>query len=387
MDICVLNPYFYPQPGGTEHVLLELYKRLAKRHSVTVLTSSLKPGSEEATDTVEGMKVVRLKTKLHRIPGLPLPLLEMEGLDRRIKENGADIYHINNRYQYFHRTLDSIKGTGSKLALTIHNALPQGINAETDIVGYLYDVVWGRALMRSSDIITAVSENAMMTTVPRECHGRTCVISNGVDHDKFMPRRGSREARAIRRELGMEDGKIILNTARLVAQKGQVYLIRAVARLSKKIAGGEKVSLLIIGKGPLRAALEREARACGIADRFRIIDSVPEDRMQYYYNAADVYAMPSLYEPAAVAVLEAMSSGLPMVVSDVGGLPELVERAGLYSGCRDVDGIAAGLLRLLQDRRRAGELGLKARDLAVRRHDWDSLAKVYERKFEGAVKG
>ena len=50
MDICVLNPYFYPQQGGTERVLLEVYKRLAKKHNITVLTSALKSGDGERID-------------------------------------------------------------------------------------------------------------------------------------------------------------------------------------------------------------------------------------------------------------------------------------------------------------------------------------------------
>ena len=63
MDICVLNPYFYPQQGGTERVLLEVYKRLSKKHNITVLTSALKSGDGERVDYLFGMKVVRLATK------------------------------------------------------------------------------------------------------------------------------------------------------------------------------------------------------------------------------------------------------------------------------------------------------------------------------------
>ena len=141
MDICVLNPYFYPYKGGTEKVLLEVYRRLAKRHNITVLTSTVPGRNERRSEEIHGIKVIRLKTRQYALPGLPLPFESFEGLNSAIVRAGADLYHINNRYQYFYLNIMSLKSVG-KLCLTIHNSLPLNIDRPTDFFGRAYDVVW-----------------------------------------------------------------------------------------------------------------------------------------------------------------------------------------------------------------------------------------------------
>ncbi len=382
MDICVLNPYFHPQYGGTEHVLFEIYKRAAKRHNITVLTSSLNSGAR-TVDHIYGMKVVRMETRPHNIPGLPLPLLEMKGIGEEIARAGADIYHINNRYQYFNWTVKAIKQTGKKLAITIHNALPIGIDFSTDTVGLLYDAVWGRKIMMQSDLITAVSRNTMLTTVPKNCLDKTHVIPNGVDFERFRPRPGDRKARAIRERAG--SGKLVLNTARLVRQKGQVYLIRALAKLNKGNADGN-CGLMIIGSGPLRGLLKSEAKAQGLDNACTLAEGIQDNDLPYYYNAADVYAMPSLYEPSGLAVLEAMASGTPVVASSIGGLPEIIRDGGRYVTPRNVEGLAAEIKLLMDNKKLASRLSRNARNIVVKHHDWDRIAREYERRFEETIR-
>ena len=384
MDICVLNPYFYPQQGGTERVLLEVYKRLSKKHNITVLTSALKSGDGERVDYLFGMKVVRLATKFHNIPGLPLPFLEMEGLSENITAENSDIYHINNRYQYFHRTIRTIKDTGKKLALTIHNALPREIDLETDMVGFAFDVCWGRPLMKMVDIITAVSENTKTTTVPKKFYDKTSVITNGVDFERFHFRTGGKISK-IKADLGFE-GKVILNTARFVRQKGQIYLIRAVAKLKNEGVLDGGINLMLIGRGPLLQMLKDEAAKLGLKKDFRIIEWITDRDLPYYYNVADVYSMPSLYKPAGLAVMEAMASGIPSVASNVGGLPSVVQNGGLYAEPRDVDSLAEKIRTLIEDRKAASALARNAREIVVKYHNWDRIAKIDEKKFEETIR-
>jgi glycosyltransferase involved in cell wall biosynthesis len=330
------------------------------------------------------MKVVRLATKFHNIPGLPLPFLEMERLSENITAENADIYHINNRYQYFHRTIRTIKDTGKKLALTIHNALPREIDLETDMVGYAFDVCWGRPLMKKADIITTVSENTKTTTVPKRYYNKTCVITNGVDFKKFRFRSGRRILK-IKNDLGFE-GRVVLNTARLVRQKGQIYLIRAVAKLKNEGVLGEGVNLLLIGRGPLLRMLKDEAARLGLKGDFAVVEWIADRDLPYYYNTADVYAMPSLYEPAGLAIMEAMASEIPSVASNVGGLPGIVRNGGVYAEPRDVDALAERIRMLIENKKTALVLARNARKLVVKYHDWDRIVGIYEKKFEETIR-
>ncbi|MGC8496098.1 MAG: glycosyltransferase family 4 protein [Candidatus Micrarchaeia archaeon] len=370
MDICVLNPYFYPYYGGTEKVLLQVYSRLAKKHNITVLTSNA-PGKAKSTDYVKGIRVVRLESRYTNFPGLPLPYVSMPGLNEEIIKEKAEIYHINNRFQYAMSNINAIKQTRAKIAITIHNSLPQGIDFLTDSGGLIYDIMIGRRIIHSSDLITGVSKYAIESTVPKNDRGRAHVVYNGVDSKLFRPRK--------RRH---ENIIHVLNNGRLVPQKGQEYLIKAVALLARE----REIDLTIIGKGPLERKLLNLAAKEGMASRFRIISQIKESEMPRYYNNADVFALPSLYEPAGLALLEAMACATPSIATQIGGIPEVMGKCGLYVEPNSVTSIYEKLSYIVSNTHYAKKLGECARKRVIENNNWDKIAKEYERLFSITLK-
>ncbi|MEM0154355.1 MAG: glycosyltransferase family 4 protein [Methanothrix sp.] len=382
MEICVLNPYFYPYFGGTEKVLLEIYKRLAKSNNITVITSSI--GSKPGEETFENIKILRLKTSQRMLPHLPLPFVSMEGLNAAIEKSAADLYHINNRYQYFKGTINAIKKTSGKLALTIHNSLPRGIDPVTDIGGLAYDLFWGRKIMHSADVITAVSKNAMETTVPLNLRKKSQVIFNGIDYRLFTPSTDSSRVASIRASMGFGDGILLISNGRLTAQKGHAYLIRAAAELNRI---GKLTNLFIIGRGPMESKLVALAKKLGIPDKFKISHGIEEKDLPYYYNAADMFVFPSLYEPAGMAMLEALSCGTPTIATRVGGIPEALKDYGEYIKIKDVKSITDAIVNVSSDIGHYRKLALECRkDVIEKEHDWDTIAKMYEEAFEQALR-
>lgn len=383
MDICVLNPFFHPYSGGTEKVLLEVYKRLAKKHNVTVLSASLDPRGKTTKEEVAGIQVVRLKSDYISIPGLPLPFVNMHDLNRRVEEVDADIYHINNRYECFPGTVKRIKEVGGKVVLTIHNALPKGIDALTDGGGLLYDVLAGRRVMHMSDIITGVSKNALTTTLTADDLKKSYVIFNGVDYRIFKPRaRSDKMVNSVRKGLGIKGRELVMTNGRLIPQKGHVYLMEAVASLVNQ---GEDIGMFIIGRGYLRERLFELAEDLGIHDRFTIVSNIPEVKLPYYYNAASIFTLPSLYEPASIALLESLTTALPTVASRVGGIPEMMKNTGCYSQPRSSAALKNSIEYILRNRKRSGSLARKGRKLMIKEHDWDRISKQYETLFESLV--
>ncbi len=382
MDICVLNPFFYPYAGGTEKVLLQVYGRLAKRHNVTVLSAMLDNSNKRAVDYIQGIRVVRLPTKYVNMPGLPLPLPIMHGLNGEIEKAGADLYHINNRFVYFPSTIRKIKSLNKTLALTIHNALPHGINLHTDAGGLLYDVLIGRKTMHAADIITAVSKNTIETTVPERDRNKAHVVYNGIDYRRFKHRgKREREVEEIEKRLEL-NGASILNNARLVPQKGQQYLIKAVADLEKS----RDISLVLLGRGPLERKLRGMIARLGMEKKIRIISGVPEEELPYYYNAFDLFALPSLYEPGSVALLEAMASELPIIATKAGGTHEVLREGGIYIREKDAVDTKEKIAHALRNRTEMAERARRARSIVVEEHDWDKIAKRYETLFEETLK-
>ncbi|MGI0100712.1 MAG: glycosyltransferase family 4 protein [Candidatus Micrarchaeaceae archaeon] len=384
MDICVVNPFFYPYKGGTEKVLLEVYSRLAKRHNVTIITSALKERNRPSVSEIFGIKVVRLRTFHEHIPIFPMPFLFFDGLTKAIAKEKSDIYHINNRYQFFEDSVNTIKRMDRKIALTIHNALPKNIDPVTDELGYFYDWLWGRKLMRVADVITGVSTNTIRTTVPRPELYKTHLVLNGVDYKKFR-KIGKDDSGVVSvcRRLGLAGDTNIISNGRLVAQKGHMYLIRAVSKLIKE---GHNLNLLVIGKGPMKRQLHLYARILGMNNRFATAYGVSDDKLPYYYNSSNIFSLPSLYEPAGLALLEALACELPSVISRIGGIPEMAGECAFYSRPKDYHSIKARLNYVLENRNAAEKVARKGRERMIKYHDWNKISKKYESIFLNTIR-
>jgi glycosyltransferase involved in cell wall biosynthesis len=155
----------------------------------------------------------------------------------------------------------------------------------------------------------------------RQVEGRygrpVTVIHNGVDTGRFAPGRRAPGARAGR---GLpEDALVVASAGRLVGWKGISVVIAALAGLP------EPVNYLVIGDGAERPALERQAAALGVARRVHFAGHVAHHDLPGWLALADLYAQPSIGEEAfGISVVEAMACGLPALVSDQGGLPEIV---------------------------------------------------------------
>jgi len=146
--------------------------------------------------------------------------------------------------------------------------------------------------------------------------------------------------------LGMEEGIFyLISTGRLVERKGYRYLIEALSRLP------EKVSLIIIGDGPLLASLQEKATTIGVADHIIWTGYVTEERKFQYLRAADLYVLSSLHEGFGIVIQEAMQVSLPIVATNYGGQVDLIDDGytGLLVPPADVSALACVIRRLYDD--------------------------------------
>ena len=228
------------------------------------------------------------------------------------------------------------------------------------LIGPLIRRVW-----RQAEKVIAKSQGEI-DLIRAADRGVDCsLIPNGVDLEKFQP------AHSI-----PNDGPLkLLCVGRLIERKGQHHLIEAVKRL---VGDGFDITLDLIGTGDAQPANEAQVARLGLADRVRFLGYVPREEIARHYAAAHVFVLPSYNEGMSVALLEAMASALPVVVTPTGGTSELVdpEVNGLVFDWADVDRLTAHLRRLASDRALARRMGDASRRRAGE-FSWELAAQRY----------
>ena len=216
---------------------------------------------------------------------------------------------------------------------------------------------------------------------------RITTICNGVDTDKFQP--APRKPLALLPASLQDDGLVVIGAVgRLQPVKDQQTLLRAFGELvAEGGQGTASARLLMVGNGPLREALERQARELGIAH----LTTFAGDRtdVAQLLQCMDVFALPSLAEGISNTILEAMATGLPVLATRVGGNVELVQDGG--NGALFEAGDVAALKRLLAGyladpslRRRHGE---RSRQLAVENFSLKAMVDGYRGAYERLMLG
>lgn len=203
------------------------------------------------------------------------------------------------------------------------------------------------------------------------------VIYNGVDPTEFRP---ATDRPALLRELGLlPDRKYVVTVARFHPIKDHSTLLTAFARVARQLPD---VDLLLVGDGPLRPELEAQATELGIVDRVQFW-GVRRD-VARILQAADLFVLPSISEAASLTLLEAMACGCPVVVTDVGGNPEIVREGidGLRVPRGDSTAMAAAIERLAADSAQREAFGVSARQRICDVFDQSAAIQQFARLFE-----
>jgi glycosyltransferase involved in cell wall biosynthesis len=239
-------------------------------------------------------------------------------------------------------------------------------------------------LMMTNKVI-AVSQDLQRTLVSDigARRDKVAVVYNGIDGKRFM----LQDPQKVRRELGIADDTFVFGTAVVLSeQKGIRYLLKAAQRV---LAASRNVHFLIAGDGPKRAELENQTRELGLGDHVRFLGyrrDIPE-----LISSFDAYVLPSLWEGLPLALIEALAIGKPVICTNVGGNPEIIEDGvnGFVVAPRDSDSLADRLLQLLHDR--PAVAAVQARNVAKYRQHFslESMVGAHERMFEelAAVRG
>lgn len=214
-----------------------------------------------------------------------------------------------------------------------------------------------RFALRRADLIVAVS-NSMKALLTR--HGvpahRIRVIHNAIDPNEAVPDTSSED---IKQRHGLTSNQIVIGViGRLSPEKGQMNFLRA---MEKTVRRFPDVRALIIGDGDDRATLEGFCREKGLGDHVVFVGY--QAKVANYYQILDLLVLPSLSEGLPNTVLEAMSFGVPVLATAVGGVPEIIQNGnGMMVPPNDPEALAERMIELLGDDVLRQAMGLKGKD-------------------------
>ena len=387
MKILMLTWEYPPRiVGGIARVVHDLSKRLIKDgHDVTVVT--YRDGDTPYFENDKGVKVYRVDNYMIRPNNFIDWIMQ---LNFNMLAKSSEIIEKEGKFDVIHAH-DWLVANAAKalkhaydipLVSTIH-ATESGRNSgiHDDTQRYINDTEW-MLTYESTEVI--VNSNFMkghiqgLFGLPFE---KINVIPNGINLTNFN---GIERDYEFRRQYASDNEKIILYMGRLVYEKGIQHLISAMPKI---LNGYNDAKLIIAGKGGMTDELKAQAEALGISNKVYFTGYLNAKQVQKMYKCADVAVFPSTYEPFGIVALEAMLAGVPTVVSDVGGLDEIVEHGvtGMKSYAGNSNSIADSILALLYDHQLAAKVSKNAKANVKELYNWNKIAQDTHFTYQKAI--
>jgi glycosyltransferase involved in cell wall biosynthesis len=377
--LCVVTHTFLPHVGGIERVVYEQCKRLMqKQFEPMVLTHR---NYTDKNYVFDGIKVqcydsVNIGFRL----GIPYAIPHISSLKTFLETVKAnDLIHVHG-----HPYLSSLfaakiaKRYSKPLVLTQHNTFIE-YNNFWDTVEKLNDLAIGKQVLKEADKIIVVSnatKNYVLSLGADPAKIR--VLHNAVDLNRFKPLTGVKEE--MRKKLGISsDASVVLTVRRLVYKNGIDTLIESAEIAIKK---NPRLVFVVVGKGPDFEEVKERIVQLGMQRNFRLTGFVSDVDLPFYYNAADLFVLPSKSgEGLPLVALEAMACGLPVIATNVGGTSEVMsENYGKLVPPNSPVSLAEAILEF--SGKDFSVLKKDLRTMMEQRYSWDKnvekLGKIYE---------
>ncbi|WP_342773046.1 1,4-alpha-glucan branching protein domain-containing protein [Paenibacillus flagellatus] len=299
------------------------------------------------------------------------------------KENGGriDVLHAHD-WMVFHAARELKHSYGLPLVATIHATewgRQQG-KLHGELQHRIHGLEWRLTYEASRVFVCSAYMKEEVVRLFQLPEDKVDVVPNGIRIAE-APDRLAFDGTSARRQWFADSDRIILYVGRLVYEKGVHVLLEAMPHIIARAPGAR---LVVAGAGPMRESLERRAAELGLGDRASFWGFVDDETKARLYAAADVCVFPSLYEPFGIVALEAMASRTPLVVSDVGGLAELVEHGvdGYRALPGHVESLAWHVTELLLAPESGGRMASRAYGKLRERYDPDAIAAEVQRQYD-----
>lgn len=372
--------------GGIARVVHDLSKRLIKDgHDVTVVT--YRDGDTPYFENDKGVKVYRVDNYMIRPNNFIDWIMQ---LNFNMVAKASEIITKEGKFDVIHAH-DWLVASSAKtlkhaydipMVATIH-ATEAGRNSgiHDDTQRYINDTEWMLTYEATEVIVNSNFMKGHIQGLFGLPFDKINVIPNGINITNFN---GIDRDYEFRRKYASDNEKIILYMGRLVYEKGINHLISAMPKILENYHDSK---LIIAGKGGMLDELKAQAEAMGIGHKVYFTGYLNAKEVQKMYKCADIAVFPSTYEPFGIVALEAMLAGVPTVVSDVGGLNEIIEHGvtGMKSYAGNANSIADSILNLLYDHQLATTVAKNAKAKVKEQYNWNKIAQDTHFAYQKAI--
>ncbi len=393
--VCFISPEYWPLTGGTGSYVYYLSNELLKNgYKAYVVT-----GSNQAKD-------VRVNPQLDvsflKLPKMPIvKSFMLAAASARKLQSVRDTANVDVMHPQLPLTPNFAvpPNFGKTVVCTVHSTWKgeaEAIRGEPYMrlnanEKFLVSFNWflrffEEGMLHRARKIIAVSDFTKweLTNYYKIPAHKIKVIHNGVDIHKFQP---PADKRKIKAELGFNPDDIaIVSVGRLYARKGLFTLIESMPAVIKRFPNAK---FIISGKGQSDEMnkLNAHAEKLGVKNNIIFTGYYPDKKLPKLYQAADVFAFSTFYEHHPFAVLEALSTGLPVVTTTVGGIPETIQsgKNGFLVKPFGEKAFADRILYLLEHPAFASEMGAAARKTVVEQLDWRIVVKDAMKVYDQAL--
>ena len=387
MKILMLTWEYPPRiVGGIARVVHDLSKRLIKDgHEVTVIT--YRDGNVPEYENDKGVEVYRVDNYMIHPNNFIDWIMQLnfnmiaKATEVINKEGGFDVIHAHDWLVTY--AAKSLKQSFNlPMVATIH-ATEAGRNSgiHDDTQRYINDTEWLLTYEATEVIVNSNYMKGHVQGLFGLPFDKISVIPNGINLNNFT---GIDRDYDFRRRFAMDNEKIILYVGRLVYEKGVQHLISVMPKILENYHDSK---LVIAGKGGMIDELKSQVESMGLSNKVYFTGYLNQKEVQKMYKCADVAVFPSTYEPFGIVALEAMLAGIPTVVSDIGGLNEIVEHGvnGMKSYTGNPNSIADSVLSLLFDPQLAMNVTKNAKNKVKDEFNWQKIAQDTHYIYELAI--
>lgn len=386
MKILMLSWEYPPRIiGGISRVVYDLANNLGRYgnqvHVLTCWEEGTPDFENEKNVTVHRVRLSDVSTTNFIEWVLQLNFAMLESAVRLLQENKFDIIHAHDWLVAYAAKV--LKNSFSiPLISTIH-ATEFGRN--NGIYSDMQKAINSVEAMLSDEseklIVNSKYMKEEIKSIFKVTGDKISVISNGIELNKFNKIEFDKE---FRNNYAAPSEKIVFFVGRLVSEKGVQVLLNAIPEI---IRSYNDVKFVIAGKGPCLNNLIEQSRNLNIQNRVYFTGFVGEEVLLKLYRCSDIAVFPSTYEPFGIVALEGMVAGIPVVVSDTGGLREIVDHSvngmKFYSG--NSNSLADCILELLSNETLAKQISINALENVHRLYNWNIITEQILQEYNYVI--